>query len=107
MSTKHIRAVAFREGDVWVVHGVEYDIVAQAKDPLDAPEAFIRTLLSTLMINRRLGRSGFERLNSAPSKYRDMFERANRQIKSLEQPQVLDDLPRPRLDLRVYRQEAA
>jgi hypothetical protein len=100
-----LRAVAFKEGDVWVVHGLEYDIVAQTKDPLDAPLAFLKTLLSTMLTNRRLGRDYLANVRAAPDRFREMFENATVELTPTgPMPAVEDDLPRPNISLRAFRQ---
>lgn len=107
MRALQIRAVAFREGDVWVVQGVEYDIVAQTEDPADAPEAFARAVISTILVNRKLGRDGLEKINAAPDRFREMFEQAHTELRRIDGVEPPEDIEPPDLDLRLYRQEAA
>ncbi len=101
-----IRAVAFQEGDVWVIHGVEFDVVAQAKDLMDAPAAFLKSLISTMLINQRLGRNGLEKISAAPERYLEMFENATVELKPLG-PMPTTELKRPNIDLRGYRPQQA
>lgn len=109
VNTIQVRAVAFQEGDVWVVQGVEYDVVAQTRDPLDAPAAFLRALCSTLMINMKLGRSGFDRLKAAPTRFSEMFENASQlELRAINEVVAsVESLPKPDLNLRLYRGLAA
>lgn len=99
-----IRAVAFQEGDAWVVQGIEYDVVAQASNLDDAPAAFLKTLVSTILINRKLKRSDWEGIRPAPVKFRRMFEQARVELNLLNPPYVAD---RPDVSLRAYRERAA
>jgi hypothetical protein len=101
-----VRAVAFKEGDVWVVHGVEYDIVTQTKDLLDAPSAFLKTLISTMVANQRLGRKGLEAVTAAPEKFRRMFESATMELTPTGPLPVKEEISRPNISLRAYRQLA-
>lgn len=101
-----IRAVAFQEGGVWIVQGVEYDIVAQTDDPLEAPTAFLRAVVDTAMINARHGRRGLDQIKAAPPRFRTMFEQANKTLADINEPADLDDMSPPRVDLRVYRKVA-
>jgi hypothetical protein len=71
-----ISAVAFKEGDAWVIQGIEHDIVAHTYDVHKVPEAFTRALLENVAITEHLGRKPLEGIKPAPEKYRKMFEDA-------------------------------
>lgn len=101
-----IRAVAFRQGDVWVIQGVDYDIVAQTKDPLDAPGAFLRAVIATAAVNAEHGRMGLDSIQAAPARFREMFQQARKAVRDLNAPPALDQMPPPQVDLRVYHQAA-
>lgn len=101
-----IRAVAFREGDIWVIQGIDYDVVAQTNDPLDAPVAFLKTLISTILVNQHLGRKGMEKIKPAPDRFREMFERATVELTPTGPlPSGTEKIKRPNISLRAYRQE--
>jgi hypothetical protein len=100
-----LRAVAFQEGDVWVVHGVEYDLVAQTKELLDVPTAFLQTVTNTILINRRMGRNGLEAIQAAPLKYLEMFESAEMELTPRGPLPVRDEVSRPDISLRAYRHQ--
>ncbi len=102
-----IRAVAFKEGDVWVIQGIDYDVVAQTKDPLDAPVAFLQTLISTMLINKRLGRTGLDKIQPAPDRFRKMFDRATVELSPAGPLPIEDQMPRPDIKLRAYREHHA
>jgi len=77
MDARHsINAVAFKEGDVWVVQGIEYDIVAHAHDVTALPQAFMRAVVENMLITKQLGRRPFEGLKPAPERYRLLYEDA-------------------------------
>ncbi|HEY5072060.1 MAG TPA: hypothetical protein VII63_08515 [Caulobacteraceae bacterium] len=100
-----VRAVAFKEGDVWVVHGVEYDVVAQTADIFDAPRAFLKTLRSTMLINQKLGRPPLSCLKAAPEKYREMFDGAEMELHPVHPPFPKEaGIPRPDIRLRGVRE---
>lgn len=71
-----IRAVVFKEGDVWIIQGVDLDIVARAADVADAPEAFARAIIQNAVITEELGRAPLEGIRQAPDQFLEMFERA-------------------------------
>lgn len=75
-----IRAVAFQEGDAWVVQGIEYDIAAHAWEPADLPAAFMRAVVDTVMITESLGRRALEGIKPAPDRFREMFDSARAQV---------------------------
>lgn len=100
-----IRAVAFQEGDTWVVQGIEYDVVAQTKNLAEAPVVFLKSLISTLLINQKLGRIGLEGIKPAPERFAEMFENADTELRPVRTP-VESPLPRPEIDLRALAHAA-
>jgi hypothetical protein len=79
-----VNAVAFKEGDAWVVQGIEYDIVAHAYDLTAVPEAFMRAVTENMVITTHLGRSPFEGIKPAPDRFRSMYEEAALEMRSLK-----------------------
>jgi hypothetical protein len=71
-----INAVAFKEGDAWVVQGIEYDIVAHAHEVTALPNAFIRAVLENIVITEHLGKRALEGIRPAPERFRELFEEA-------------------------------
>lgn len=80
-SNIHINAVAFKEGDAWVVQGIEYDIVAHVYDVAKLPHAFVRAVLENILITERLGRQALEGIKPAPSRFREMYEHAETELR--------------------------
>ena len=79
----HINAIAFQEGDVWVVQGIEYDIVAHALDITAVTDAFMRAVAENACISEHLGRKPLEGIRPAPEQYRAMFEQATLEMRTL------------------------
>lgn len=75
-----LRVVVFREGDVWVAQGVDFDIAAHAKDTGSLMRAFERVLVENIMITTHLGRHPLEGIGSAPERFRLMYESAKTAI---------------------------
>ena len=96
-----ISAVAFQEGDAWVVQGVEYDICAHAWDPAELPAAFARALMDNIVITESLGRSPLEGIKAAPEKFRTMFERARAQVTAVGDAVTDQRLPIGSIDIRL------
>ena len=71
-----INAVAFREGDAWVIQGIEYDIVAHAYDVTALPYAFMRAVIESMIIAEHLGRKPLEGIKPAPEHFRLLYEDA-------------------------------
>jgi hypothetical protein len=78
-----INAIAFKEGDAWIVQGVEYDIVAHAYDVAKLPYAFARAVLENIIITEHLGRKPLEGIKPAPSRFREMYEHAETEMRSI------------------------
>jgi len=102
-----IRAVAFQEGDIWVVQGVDFDVVAQAKELMDAPIAFLRTVVSTFAVNQKLGRDADCCMRAAPVRFLEMFESADMELRPLGPLPTDPQIPRPDIAMRGYRRDHA
>jgi hypothetical protein len=98
MESITIRAVAFEEGGVWVVQGIEYDICAHAKDPAGVPNAFRRAVAENICITQHLGRRPLQGIKPAPARFREMFERAEAKVSSVHEP---EQLPIADMDIRL------
>jgi hypothetical protein len=70
-----IRAILFREGDLWVGQCIEYDIGAQAKTLTELHKKLELTVLFELQ--ESLNRHGvpFKGIRSAPSSFADMWNK--------------------------------
>jgi hypothetical protein len=78
-----INAVAFQEGEAWVVQGIEYDIVAHAYDVKALPDAFGRAVMENIVITEHLGRRPLEGIKPAPKRFRDLFELARVELRGV------------------------
>jgi hypothetical protein len=76
-----VNVVAFEEGGVWVAQCLEYDIAAFAKSLTELPRALERAVAANLCANADLGRVALEGIPSAPAHYRELFERAELDLK--------------------------
>ena len=77
-----INAVAFQEGDAWVIQGIEYDIVAHAHDVKALPDAFTRAVIENICITEHLGREPLQGIKPAPDRFRELYERAEVEVRS-------------------------
>lgn len=98
-----INAVVFKHGDVWIIQGVELDIVARAVDVADAPEAFMRAVMDSAVISEELGRRPLDGIKPAPERFRAMFARAKTAL-SLVQDVTLSRLPVNDVNLRLVNE---
>lgn len=73
-----IRAIAYQEGDLWIVQGLEYNIVTRARSMGDVPSAFVRALVERVHIGRHLGIPPFDGLEPAPERFERLYEQATR-----------------------------
>src|SRR5438105_1860445 len=96
-----VSAVAYQEGDVWVVQCVEYDIAAFAKHPTELPRAFERAMAANVCVNADLGRHALDGIPAAPAKFRELFERAKLGLKPTETTAPAKKSPVKLRDLRM------
>jgi hypothetical protein len=85
-----ISAIAFKEGDAWVVQGIEYDIVAHTYDVSKLPYAFARAVLENIIIAEHLGRSALDGIKAAPAHFREMYDLAETEMRPTR---VIDRVP--------------
>ena len=88
MDTIELNVVVFEDGDLWVAQGIEFDIAARADKPSKLPRAFERALAANLATNHALGREALSGIPSAPPRYRELFERAQFNLKGRGRPIV-------------------
>jgi hypothetical protein len=101
MSEWQISAVAFQENGVWVVQGIEYDIVAHSPDAAGLPFAFMKAVVENACITEQLGRAPLEGIRPAPKRFKDMFERARAQVSAVGEPLTSE---RGHIDIRLADQ---
>lgn len=80
-----INAVAFQEGDVWIVQGIEYNLVARAHSVHDIAKAFVNLVVERFHVAGHLGLDPFKGVGSAPERFRSMFDAAQSELR-LAQP---------------------
>lgn len=71
-----IRAVAFKEGEIYVAQGLEFDICVQAKALSDLPKKFAYSVAANVAISLELGKQPLEGIRPAPQQFFDMFDAA-------------------------------
>ncbi len=98
-----INAVAFKEGDTWVVQGIEFDIAAHANDVNELPGAFTRAVVENICIAQHLGLEPLKSIKPAPDKFKSMFDRAQTQVRSVTDWPVAD-ISIPNMDIRLAQQ---
>jgi hypothetical protein len=87
-----INAVAFKEGDVWVIQGIEHDIVTHAYDVTKLPQAFMRAVVENMIVIQHLGRAPFQGIKPAPERFRSMFEEADTEMRPLKKMEGWPDV---------------
>jgi hypothetical protein len=85
-----INAVAFKEGDSYVIQGIEFDIVAHADDVMAVPDAFGRAVAENILIARHLGRQPLEGIGPAPERFRKLFESAPVEVRTTKKKSETD-----------------
>ena len=100
MAPIKINAVAYQEGHVWVVQGIEFDICAHSNDAAGVPAAFLRALAENAAISQHLGREPLQGIRPAPDRFRTLFEEAVTQVKPVKHLD-LPDIPIAAMDIRL------
>ncbi|KAF0177620.1 MAG: hypothetical protein IV086_10475 [Hyphomonadaceae bacterium] len=100
-----LSAIAFKEGDAWIIQGIEHDICAHAWDPADVPEAFVRAVVESMCIAEHLGKQGLESIKPAPERFREMFRLARTKVVPVDD-ETTARLPVRGLDIRFALSEA-
>lgn len=85
MEFRQVNAIAFQEGELWVVQGIEFDICAHAKDLDGVPNAFVRAVLANVAISEHLGREPLEGIRPAPERFREMFDRSRSEVRPVDE----------------------
>ncbi len=86
MQPIEISAVAYEEGDRWIVQGLEYDINAQADSPLNAHDAFTIKVLAEVAISLDLGKEPLQGIDPAPPEFWKMFKATSTSISAETSP---------------------
>jgi hypothetical protein len=79
--TISINAVAFQQGDTWVVQGIQYNLVAVAKNVQDVPTAFLNAIAERIHVAEHLGLDPFEGIGPADERFHKMFEKGTTEVK--------------------------
>jgi hypothetical protein len=69
-----VRAVLFREGDVWVAQCLEYDFAAQAKTRKRLQQELQNAIRTQIQMSEESGNEPFAGFAPAPEKYWRMYE---------------------------------
>jgi len=77
-----INAIAFKEGDAWVIQGIEYDIVAHTDDVTTLPQAFMRAVMENMIVTEHLGRKPLEGIKPAPERFRTLYDDAEVEMRA-------------------------
>lgn len=86
MQPIEISAVAYAEGDRWIVQGLEYDITAQADSLPDAHDAFTIKVLAEVGISLDLDREPLDGIEPAPTEFWTMFKDASMSVSAEMSP---------------------
>jgi hypothetical protein len=89
------------EAEMWVMQGLELDIVAQAPTIPEVKNRFIRTIATHIIVASETGTKPFANIKPAPRQYWDKYDSADalRETLSLSIPgdEIPPDFPTSRL----------
>ncbi|HEV7506415.1 MAG TPA: hypothetical protein VGS07_16045 [Thermoanaerobaculia bacterium] len=102
MIEPRIRAVVFREGDWWIIQGLEYDFVTLARRLEDVPSS-IQQFFSLLIVgSQQLGVEPFHGYSKAPRRFWEMYDRAEPGTEALTPIELREDFgTAPIVDTRL------
>jgi hypothetical protein len=83
MIEPRIRAVVFREGDWWIIQGLDYDFVTLARRLEDVPSSIQQFFSVLFAASQQLGVEPFYGYSRAPRRYWEMYERAEPRTEDL------------------------
>lgn len=81
-----VNGIAYREGDAWIVQGIEYDIVAFSETLGGLAKAFTEAIVENARITQHLGRAPLEGIKPAPAHFREMFKNAQSELRPVNPP---------------------
>ncbi len=102
MIEPRIRAVVFREGDWWIVQGLDYDFVTLARRLEDVPNSIQQFFALLFEGSQRLGVEPFHGYSKAPRRFWDMYERAEPRAEELASVEIREEFgTAPVVDTRL------
>jgi hypothetical protein len=96
MDPLRIRVVVFKDGDWWIIQGLDYDFVTLARSLEDVPGEIHRWLTVLFAASRQIGVEPFAGYTPAPRRFWKMYEQAQPLVDplpSLELPEDLGSIP--------------
>ena len=102
MELLRIRTVVFKEGNWWIIQGLDYDFVALARRLEDVPGEIRRFLAVLFAASAQLGVQPFYEYAPAPRRYWRMYEQAAPWSEPMPAIELPDDLgSSPVVDTRL------
>lgn len=90
-----LRALVFRDGDWWIIQGLDYDFVTLARRLEDVPGEIQRWLSVMFEASRQLGIQPFNGYSPAPSRFWRMYEEAEPWTELTPTVAAVDDFAAP------------
>jgi len=88
--------VIYQSQTHWIAQGLQYDITAQAENPVELPKKFMTTLVAEAMVAQELGETPFENIPPAPRRFWELYKAAKATL-------VADEAPSPRVSGKGLR----
>ena len=83
--TININAVAYQDGESWIVQGIQYDLVALARRVQDIPAAFANAIIERMHVADHLGLDDpFLGVAPAHDRFHKMFDAAVTEVQSAQ-----------------------
>jgi hypothetical protein len=86
MESQVLSAVVYRDGDLWIAQGLEYDICAQARTFPQLHTAFLEVIVANAAVCLELGREPLEGIDPAPQRFWNMYREARIRLQAEREP---------------------
>jgi hypothetical protein len=104
-----VSVVLYPEDDFWIAQGVQFDVTARGRTPVEASERFNDKFGAELVMSIELGEEPLAGVGSAPKEFWDMYERAKMRAAMDDAPIRLSDGATPHVhqDIKIAERRAA
>jgi hypothetical protein len=104
-----VSVVLYPEEDFWIAQGVQFDITARGRTPLEASERFNDKFGAELVMSIEVGEEPLASVGAAPKEFWDMHERAKMRAAVDDTPIRLSDGATPYVhqEIKIAERRAA
>jgi hypothetical protein len=104
-----VSVVLYPEDDYWIAQGIQFDVTARGRTPVEASERFNDKFGAELVMSIELGEEPLAGVGAAPKEFWDMYERAKMRAAMDDTPIRLSDGATPYVhqEIKIGERRAA